>query len=337
MQSRLRLSSHVRRALWCLWGAAALTWTGAAVAQAEAASADQGFVLDAVGCPPELTLDLERLVRIELESGKYENRSAIDIRVECEENLVTLTVTGEGRPAAKWRLDLSRTAESVHARVLSLAIAELIREQAGRPPPSKPPRPSRPPPPPRLPAKPPPPPPPPPKPEAPAPVGELEVFFALSQFDFSNEIGPGGGLRFWYLRLAPWHLAIDFSAGTLGRDVELGSVRLLSGSLGVRLGYTLRMADWALRFGAGQRTGVARVSGDSMDASRAVSGSVAGPFTMTLGYFALDTGGGGPFRAGLGAELGGVLVPVRGRIENEDDFGVDGLWAALEVRLLLAF
>lgn len=169
------------------------------------------------------------------------------------------------------------------------------------------------------------------------PVGELEVFFALSQFDFSNEIGPGGGVRFWYLRLAPWHLALDFSAGTLARDVDLGSARLLTGSLGARLGYTLRMAEWALRFGAGQRTGFARVSGEGTDASRAVGGSVVGPFTTALGYLALDTGGGGPFRAGLGAEIGGVLLPVRGRIEDEDDFGVGGLWAALELRLLLAF
>jgi hypothetical protein len=296
-------------------------------------------VLHTESCPTELSGDLERLVRIELESGKNERGATLEIDVECQQDLVTLSVSSAERPAgAKWRVDLSRTAPSVHARVLALAIAELIREHAGRPPR----KPSRKPPPPPPPPKPPPPKPPPPplppsKPEAQAPLGDLEVFFALSQFDFSNEIGPGGGVRFWYLRLAPWHLALDCSAGTLGRDVELGSVRLVSGSLGARLGYTLRIADWALRFGAGQRTGFARVSGDGADASRAVGGSVVGPFTMALGYLALDTGGGGPFRAGLGAEIGGVLVPVRGQIENEDDFGVSGVWAALELRLLVAF
>jgi len=337
LQSRFRLSSR-RKAWWYLWGAAALAWTSPAAAQVEGIVERDSFVLHAGSCPTELTGDLERLIRIELESGKNESRATLEIDVECQQDLVTLSVASADRPAgAKWRVDLSRTAPSVHARVLALAIAELIREHAGRssrkaprkPPPAPPPKPPVP--------KPPPPPPPPPKPEAPAPVGELEVFFALSQFDFSNEIGPGGGVRFWYVRLAPWHLALDFSAGTLGRDVDLGSVRLVTGSLGARLGYTLGMANWTLRFGAGQRSGLARVSGEGADASRALGGSVVGPFSTAFGYAALDTGGGGPFRAGLGAELGGVLLPVRGQIENEDDFGVDGLWAALELRLLLAF
>ena len=187
------------------------------------------------------------------------------------------------------------------------------------------------------PPKPPPPPPPPPKPDVRPPLGELEIFFALSQFDFSNEIGLGGGVRFWYLRLAPWHLALDFSGGTLGRDVELGSARLVSASLGARFGYTLRMADWALRFGAGQRTGMARISGDATDSSRAIGGSIVGAFTTALGFFAVDSGIGGAVRAGLGSELGVVLLPVRGHIENHADFGVDGLWASLEFRLSLDF
>ena len=316
-----------------------MSWTGAAAAQGEAVLERDSFVLDAGNCPSELTEDLERLIRIELESGKNESRATLEIDVECQENQITLSVASADRPAgAKWRLDLSRTAPSVHARVLALAIAELIREHSGRSSAKKPaPKPPPPPPPKPPPPKPPPPPPPPPKAETPSPTGELEVFFALSQFDFSNEIGFGGGVRFWYLRLAPWHLALDFSAATLGRDVELGSARLLTGSLGARLGYTLRMADWALRFGAGQRTGVARVSGDGTDSSRATGGSVLGVFTTSLGYFALDTAIGKPFRAGLGAELGGVLLPVRGRIENHGDFGVEGVWASLEFRLSLDF
>jgi hypothetical protein len=248
-----------------------------------------------------------------------------------------LSVTSGGRPAsAKWRVDLSRTAPSVHARVLALAIAELIRDYAARPARSKPP-PPKPAPPPVPPPKPAPPTPPPPKREAKQELGEIEAFFTLSQFDVSNEIGLGGGVRFWYLRIAPWNLALDFSAGTLGRDVELGSVRLVSGSLGARFGYTLTMADWALRFGVGQRTGLARISGDSADASRAVGGSVVGIFTTTLGFFALDSRVLDAFRAGLGAEVGGVLLPVRGRIQNHDDFGVDGVWASLEFRLSLDF
>jgi hypothetical protein len=314
-----------------------LAWTGAAVAQSDGLVEKDRFVLDAASCPEELTLDLERLVRIELESSSYESQSAIYILVQCDADLIALSVTSGDRPrSAKWRVDLSRTAPSVHARVLALAIAELIREHAAKPPRSKP-KPAPPPPPPPPPPKP-APPPPPPKPEAPPHVGELEAFFALSQFDLSNEIGLGGGVRFWYLRLAPWNFALDFSAGTLGRDVEeLGSVRLVSGSLGVRLGYTLTMADWALRFGAGQRTGMARVSGESADASQAVGGSVIGLFTTTLGFFALDSRIADAFRIGVGAEVGGVLLPVRGRIQNHDDFGVDGVWASLEFRLSLEF
>jgi hypothetical protein len=305
-----------------------------AAAQEEAVLERDSFVLDAGTCPLELAEDLERLIRIELESGKNESRATLEIDVECQENQVALSVASADRPAGpKWRLDLSRTAPSVHARVLALAIAELIREHSGRSSAKKPARKPPPPPPP----KPPPPPPPPPKAAAPRPTGELEGFFVLSQFDFSNEVGPGGGARFWYLRVAPWHLALDFSAGTLGRDVELGSARLSTGSLGARLGYTVRMAEWALRFGAGQRTGVARVSGDGTDSSRATGGSVVGVFTTSLGYFALDTAIGKPFRAGLGAELGGVLLPVRGHIENHGDFGVKGVWASLEFRLSLDF
>ena len=95
------------------------------------------FVLDAGSCPAELSLDLERLVRIELESGKYENRSGIEIDVQCEENEVALSVKGgAGLPGAKRRVDLSHTASSVHARVLALAIAELLREHDAQPRPA---------------------------------------------------------------------------------------------------------------------------------------------------------------------------------------------------------
>jgi hypothetical protein len=299
------------------------------LADGENAAPEAGFVLGAEGCPAEIADDLERLVGIELRSARQQSEP-IEIGIRCQEDEVTLSVMGPDRSALSQRkVDLSRTASSVHARVLALAIAELIREQQARPKPRPAPKPEVK----KAPRR---EPPPAPKPEKRLPVGRLEGFFAVSNYDLTEDLW-GGGVRFWYLRLTPWHAALDFSAGTFEREVEIGAARLVSASLSARLGYTLGLADLEFRFGAGQRVGMARISGSASDSSRAASGSVVGTWTAPIVYLALDTALFGRWRAGLGTELGIVLLPVRGQIQNHDDVGVDGLWGALEIGISLGF
>jgi hypothetical protein len=321
--------------------AGVLSMPRAAAAQAEVPPESQPAeprIVAAEGCPAEFVDEVERLTRIELRELSAPDRSELSIRVRCDEARVTLVIASSQREAPRERrLDLGATADSVRARVVALAIAELVEEKPEPPKPLPKPKPPEPAP---KPLPPPPPPPPPPVVEAPAPsapTGRFDVFFSMSQFELSDDMLWGGGVRVWFTRLAPWQLALDFSAATASRDVELGSSRLVSGTLGARFGYELRSAAWELRFGAGQRVGVARVSGEVTDPVRARSGRVVGAWTGSLGFLAVDVALAGAFRAGVGGELGVVLLPVRGHVENDDDVGVDGVWAGLEAGVAVEF
>jgi hypothetical protein len=63
------------------------------------------------------------------------------------------------------------------------------------------------------------------------------------------------------------------------------------------------------------------------------SASVTGVWSAPVAFVGFDTALLGQLRLGLDAEIGAVVLPVRGRIERGDDVEVRGLWAALSLLL----
>ncbi len=272
------------------------------------------------GCPSSLSRGLDRFVSIELESLSADI-TEVDVQVNCDSDKVVLLVSVDGRSQTR-SMDLRTISPSVRARVVALTAAELVRELGALPPEPEPePTPvatvDRP---------------------APAPprrrtsVGELEGFFQAVQFDLDGNVLVGGGLRFAYTGLKPWRFALDFGASTSQRSSELGSARLILAGLGARVGYTLPLGGLFIELGAGGRAGVARISGNAAS-DEAEAASVAGAWSAPFGFFGLDAPLGGSWRLGLDAEIGYVLLPVRGQVESGDDVEVAGLLTALGLGL----
>jgi hypothetical protein len=157
---------------------------------------------------------------------------------------------------------------------------------------------------------------------------ELDLLAQAGNFATSQDFVWGGGARVQYLALFPWRVAFDVQAGTFARDTALGSARLLLGSAGARAGYALGGPALALVAGAGGRLGLARASASTRD-STVQAASVLGVWGAPFGFFNLEAVMLGRYSFGLDAELGGVVLPVRGRVEGGGDIEVRGLWAAL--------
>lgn len=324
---------------------------GASVLLAAGVRAQAGLKLDTSACAAAWASGLERFVAIELGGAQ-----ALEIAVRCEGERVAIEV-GRGASRSERQMDLKGTAEAVRSRVVALAVAGLVRElevigegQKGQSEhehepvsedePERVDEPER--------------------ADADADVDvdvdedarahagddadddvedetkerwvELDLFFSPSVFSATAAIVWGGGVRVQYLGPGALRVALDAQAGTYTRDTTLGDARLVSGSLGARLAWTRAFAASTVGVGVGQRVGLARASArtDAIAASdAAVSGMWAGPFAFGWLDFALAD----RLRLGVDVEAGIVLLPVRGRIERDDDVAVDGAWLALSLVL----
>jgi hypothetical protein len=322
------------------------------VAQDRAPATDAGLALalDTSACAEPWTSGLERFARIELGSAERTPR-ALDVVVACAADRVDISVSQPGQDGVSRRsMDLSSTAESVRARVVALAIAGLARELAlvananaerdtagARE--DHPDRPA-------------------PTPEAArdAPVAareptasageataappptrevghdlEFDLLLQAGNYAASSDVVWGGGVRVQWLPFAPWRLAFDVQGGTESRDTALGSVHLLTGSIGARGGYTLGDRSIALVAGAGGRVGLARASASAGSHAGVEAGAVLGAWAAPVAFLSFEGAVLGHYRFGIDGELGVVALPVRGRIEQGEDIVVSGLWAAASV------
>jgi hypothetical protein len=139
------------------------------------------------------------------------------------------------------------------------------------------------------------------------------------------------------LSALPIYLAIDAQAGTYGRQEVLGSGRFVTGSFGVRAGYALEWGTTLLAAGVGPRVGYARASARASDRVATHDAAVSGVWLAPVAFARVDTALSARVRLGLDAELGAVLVPVRGRVEGSDDIAADGAWLALSASLGVRF
>jgi hypothetical protein len=305
--------------------------------------------LDASGCGDAAWLgELERLVQVELRGAAEDGpAAALHVIVRCEGDQVALEVgraagagANEGLNAESTRraMDLGATAESVRGRVVALAIAGLARElevmgaseresveeqrerqvveeQQARAEPLEVESAGD-------------------RDEEAAGHGadgavQIEALLVAAGFSDGRDVLWGAGARGEYRGLSPWRLALDAQVGTYADERELGHVRLLSGSVGARVGVALIDRSIGLTVGLGQRIGWARASAAAQDAAVAHGDNVAGVWAAPFAFAGLDVAVHGPLRLGLDAEFGAVLLPLRGRVERGGDLAADGAWGAL--------
>jgi len=288
---------------------------------------------DRRGCVSAWADGIERFTAIELAAAPEDQpEGALELSVRCQGDEVEITASERGAASTHRRMDLTGTADAVRSRVVALAIAGLVRELAvmARSAPSTAPEPER------------------------APIAreaqptasgdsernragsartvQLDLFPAGSTFTAAPAVLWGGGLRARALLFGPLYAALDVQAGSYARDSELGSARLVAGSAGARIGWTYAWRSSLLGAGAGQRLGLARASA-SAEASGATDGSVSGLWAAPVAFVMADTALARHVRLGVDAELGAVLLPVRGRIEEGGDIAVAGAWLALSATL----
>jgi hypothetical protein len=161
------------------------------------------------------------------------------------------------------------------------------------------------------------------------PAVQIDVFFTPSLFSAASDVVWGGGVRGQLLRVWPLYVAIDGQVGTYGRDDGLGRSRLVAGSFALRGGYGIAAGSTALAFGVGPRVGFARASAQARDDAAAEDAALSGAWVAPVAFVRIDAALSERVRVGLDAEVGAVLVPVRGRVEGGDDVAAAGAWLGL--------
>jgi hypothetical protein len=295
-------------------------------AWAEASDSAGEVRLESTTCTHPLVLEAQRLTRVELNNaGLPTGADAPRVILSCAERVMLIRVT-IGEHVGSRQLDLDQTDSALRARVVALAIAELVRDTASEPPLPPPLLAS---PPPRTPKQ--------PTPIASAPLeprSRLVAFAKLSNFGSNFQPLAGGGLSFSH-DLGHFALGLGPSLSASNRKVSLGSVRALAAELSGRL--ALRFPSRVLpgEFGVGYALGYARISASTssdLASARGINGEWAGPFV----FGALEAPFAAPAFLQLAAELGYVTLPVRGFVAESSDLEIAGVWGGVSIGLGLS-
>ena len=317
------------------WGALLLAFalllsvrSAVAAVEPALASKENGVRIQSSTCPHPLVEEVQHLARVELNSaGMPEGADAPRVVLTCAERVVLIRAV-LGPVDDTRQLDLDQTDDTLRARVIALAIAELVRDtanRAARPTPSPPPLPE-------------------PEPEpapaaatpAPPPLpansqDRLVLFGKLSNFGRNFEPLYGGGLAFSH-DVGRFALGLGPTLVASSNDRALGAVHALAADLSLRLALRFPSRILPSEVGVGHSLGLAHLKGSSdlpdANASR-VSGVWAGPFL----FAGLEAKLAEPFFLHLALEFGVVTVPVRGYVARGSDIGMSGAWGGLSLGL----
>ncbi len=278
-------------------------------------------------CSHALVDEVERLLQVELKNtslGTGEN--APRVILSCSERVSLIRALANGHESTR-QLDLAHTDPALHGRVIALAVAELLRDTASgesEPPPTPPP-----------PLLKPPPPSEPPSPELdsePAPSANRLIAFAkLENFGASFEPLTGGGIGFTH-DLGRLSLGLGPTLATGVRKPSLGDVRLLVADLSVRAAYRFPNRTLPGEIGIGHALGLARMSATSSEPN-AVASNLSGVWAGPFAFATLDVSLADPLFLELAAQLGVVTFPVRGKVQNDSDIAIAGLWGGVSLGL----
>lgn len=264
-------------------------------------------------------LDQEALrVALEVETAdvpRPRHAPPITVNLRCELDMVFVTAQLPEGARRGQRFQLTEVQGDVGARVLALAIAELVRTPEAAP--QKPPGPTAYTSPKSIPSG--------------APKSaRLSLEGTVTSAQFRGPTPIGADLSLDYLGFAPLRLRADvgFGYGVDGRSVGDVATSLATGNLAAGAAFPSEPFEVAVL--AGYRLGVARMQGAALAppemAIPVQDGNVSGPFGgphVTLG-FAVHAGG--SFVISAGAELGWVLAAVVGEVTGGEDVALDGYW-----------
>ena len=308
---------------------ALLGFAAFAAAEAGPTPSEGGVRIESSTCPHGLVDDVQHLARVELNGVALpQGVDAPRVILTCA-GRVTLIRVVLGDENDSRQLDLDQTDDTLRARVIALASAELVRDTAKRSlhlpaPPAKP-----------L--------PPAPLPQASVPfVGllpparaaaksRLVAFGKLSNFDSSFDPLYGGGLGFAH-DIGRLSLGLGSELLASERDVALGSVQVLAADFSLRLALRFPSSILPSEVGVGHALGVARIRGKANSGEadgQTISGTWAGPFVF--GGFESQLGE--PFFLQLAGQLGIVTLPVHGQVARSQDLRVSGVWAGFSLGL----
>jgi hypothetical protein len=268
--------------------------------------------------------DVQRFLHVELKSADLAgSASAPRLFLSCSERVSLIRAVIDGHEGSR-QLDLGSTDPALHARVIALAAAELLRDtahgEAVEPAPAPPTKP--------------------PNQPAPAPEPMLEPAHAASRlvaFAKLESFGPsfhplsGGGLDFSH-ELGHFSLGLGPTLATGDRKLDLGSVRVVAADLSLHLAYRFTNRALPGEVGIGHAIGLARLTGTSASAStnaESVNGLWLGPFV----FGTLDVSLTEPLFLQIAAQFGAVTLPVHGQVEHAADVEIAGFWSTVSLGL----
>jgi len=279
-------------------------------------------------CAHALVDEVDRILRVELKSASLgAGAEPPRLILSCSEHVSLIRALANGHESSR-QVDLVHTDPALHGRVIALAAAELLRDTASGETEPSPPSPSPSPSkatravevaPPSL------------EPERGPSVSRLIVFAKLENFGAHFEPLTGGGLGFSH-DIGRLSLGLGPTLATGDLKLSLGQVRELVADLSLRAAYRFPNRTLPGEIGVGHALGLARMSATSSEpnalASK-LSGVWAGPFA----FGTLDIGIAEPLFLELAAELGVVTFPVRGKVQNDSDVEIAGLWGGVSLGL----
>jgi len=315
------LRHSVRVALATTGTFVALLTSAAARAQEGTGAAVDSILVESSTCSHVLLDQVRRFSQIELKNANLpEGARSPRVILSCSEHVSLMRAFVAGREATR-QIDLGKTEQPVRARVIALAIAELVRDTARgegiEAPPitfesvAAPPA------------------------EAPSPppqylaVNHLVTFAKIETFGAQFRPLAGGGLGFSH-DVGPLSLGLGPSIAVGERSFALGSVRSLVADLSVRLALRFSGFGHAAEIGAGHALGLVQLSGTATS-DRVMAASATGVWAAPFLFGKFDVQLSDPVFLEVAAQLGVVTFPVRGRVERGSDVAIDGVWSGLSL------
>jgi hypothetical protein len=257
--------------------------------------------------------------------------------VECSGDQVALSATAPERPPGLQRIDLASSPPGVRARIVALAIAELVRDlllvapaetprggalRVDRAPGSEGPERDRPAVSPRA------------DDGAAARRTEIGAYAQAIAFASDGRWLAGGGIHFEHARgFACVGLDARMATGTEQND--LGTASFSLADLSPWVAWRSVVGRTVVRLGAGYALGVARINGRA-NGDRAVAATVSGPYTAPFGLAALSYGLSEALNVEARGQAGWVTSPVVGLVDGGADIRLEGGWASMQIGMALA-
>jgi hypothetical protein len=323
--------------------AGAQTSRGASTESSRAAGAPSSRAVHFEGgpCAAVSPHDVAAALRVEL-AGRWVERAAgpddDEATLDCAGGSVAISVATAGTPARKRQMNLASMQADIRARVVALALAELVRDldrDVATPPPA--------------------PPSPPPPSIAPTatteraprdsslprardpnaePAATLAAFAQASTFGSDGTWLVGGGMRFDYAGRW-WCAGLDAAALTMTERFAPGNAETVLAYAGPYAAWRQSWEGAQLRAGGGVALGAARLTGHASETG-AFSGTTTGLWSAPYGFAALRVRVMGPIALEARGQLGWVTSPVIGEVSSGGEVALKGLWASVGVGVALA-